>query len=259
MSIDYEIISSNERLAELCEKLQSQTVLALDTEFIRVNTFYPKPGLIQLSDGISAFLLDPLSIDQWQPLLNLLTAPDIVKVLHAGSEDLILFLDFFGCLPQPFFDTQKAAAFLGHGPSISYLNLVKTLIGVELDKGETRSDWLQRPLTSQQLHYAALDVKYLPSLYQQLVAELVSKNRLTMVEEECELMRQLALATEQQDNWEDLYRQMGAAWRLDARQLGALKSLCLWREAAQQAENLDRQGPGSDNSGPADAIFCRGS
>ncbi|WP_237134082.1 ribonuclease D [Pseudohongiella sp. O18] len=240
MSIDYEIISSNERLAELCEKLQTQTVLALDTEFIRVNTFYPKPGLIQLSDGVSAFLLDPLSIDQWQPLLNLLTAPDIVKVLHAGSEDLILFLDFFGCLPQPFFDTQKAAAFLGHGPSISYLNLVKTLIGVELDKGETRSDWLQRPLTSQQLHYAALDVKYLPSLYQQLVAELVSKSRLTMVEEECELMRQLALATEQQDNWEDLYRQMGAAWRLDARQLGALKSLCLWREQQARLRNKPR-------------------
>ena len=81
MSIDYEIISSNERLAELCEKLQSQTVLALDTEFIRVNTFYPKPGLIQLSDGVSAFLLDPLSIDQWQPLLNLLTAPDIATAI----------------------------------------------------------------------------------------------------------------------------------------------------------------------------------
>jgi len=164
----------------------------------------------------------------------------IVKIIHSGSEDLILFLNFFGCLPAPLFDTQKAAAFLGYGASISYLNLVRELTGIELAKGETRSDWLQRPLTGQQLDYAALDVAYLPLIYRELRQQLDKRGRLQIVLAECEKMRQIALATEDESNWTELHLQMGAAWRLNEIQLGALQPLFVWREQQARIRNKPR-------------------
>ena len=163
---DSQYIVDDAELAKACAYLQRASVLALDTEFVRTNTFYPKPGLIQIGDGQRIFLLDPLTLTQWQPFLDLLADQQITKVLHSGSEDLVLLQHTFGQLPEPMFDTQKAAAFLGYGANLSYLNIVKELIGVELEKGETRSDWCARPLSERQLHYAALDVHYLPSIYE---------------------------------------------------------------------------------------------
>jgi ribonuclease D len=160
--------------------------------------------------------------------------------MHSCSEDLVVFNYFYNCMPGPLFDTQKAAGFLGHGYSISYLNLVLHITGVELSKGETRSDWLKRPLSENQVKYAALDVAYLPQLYQELETALARDGKLDYLREECERMRQISLAAENSDNWPDLYRSMGAAWRLNARQLGALKDLSVWREQVSRQRDKPR-------------------
>ena len=234
---DYTIVSDSAELAQLCDRWSRLSVLALDTEFIRVNTFYPKAGLIQVCDGSEVYLLDPLSIKDFSSFKLLLQDPAVCKVLHSASEDLVLFLDFFQTLPEPLFDTQKAAAFLGHGPSISYQNLVNDMLGVALGKGETRSAWRRRPLSENQLHYAALDVKFLPELYRRLREQLQAKGRLDMLAAECESMIAMARRIEDATFWTSLYLQMGAAWRLNATQLGVLKHLCIWRE--QQARQRD--------------------
>lgn len=235
-----ELVVDNARLAQLCEHWRTLPSLALDTEFIRVSTFYPRAGLIQVGDGDGCYLLDPLSINAWQPFIDILTAAEIVKVMHSCSEDLVVFNYVYGCMPGPLFDTQKAAGFLGHGYSISYLNLVMEFAGVELSKGETRSDWLQRPLSANQIKYAALDVAYLPRLYQELSAALAHEGKLDYLREECERMRQISLAAENPDNWPDLYQSMGAAWRLNARQLGALRDLSIWREQVSRQRDKPR-------------------
>ena len=204
-----ELVTDNDRLAQLCERWQTLSSLALDTEFIRVSTFYPRAGLIQVGDGDDCYLLDPLSINVWQPFIDILMAEDIVKIMHSCSEDLVVFKYFYDCLPGPIFDTQKAAAFLGHGYSISYLNLVRLFAGVELSKGETRSDWLKRPLSANQIKYAALDVAYLPRLYQELSAALEREGK-------------------------------SEYWRLNARQLGALRDLSLWRERVSRQRDKPR-------------------
>lgn len=235
-----ELVADNARLAQLCQHWRTLPSLALDTEFIRVSTFYPRAGLIQVGDGQGCFLLDPLSIDAWQPFIDILMATDIVKIMHSCSEDLVVFNYFYDCMPGPIFDTQKAAGFLGHGYSISYLNLVLHIAGVELSKGETRSDWLKRPLSENQIKYAALDVAYLPRLYQELSAALAREGKLDYLREECERMRQISLAAENPDNWPDLYLSMGAAWRLNARQLGALRDLSMWRERVSRQRDKPR-------------------
>lgn len=234
------LVSTNEQLRELCINWSTLTSISLDTEFIRVSTFYPRPGLIQVCDGKGVYLLDPLLITHWEAFKALLISPDIIKVLHSCSEDLIVFRCFFDCIPDPIFDTQKAAAFLGHGYSISYLNLVLSLTGVTLTKGETRSDWLQRPLTNDQLGYAALDVAYLPELYQALASELTKKQRMGWMQDECNRMRVIALATEDESRWPDVYLTMGGAWRLNAQQLGILKDLSVWREKQCRARDKPR-------------------
>src|SRR5690606_15510948 len=131
-------------------------------------------------------LIDPLGIRDWSAFRALLVDPRIVKVLHSCSEDLLVFQAFLGVIPAPLFDTQIAASYLGHGLSLSYQNLVKEKVGIDLPKGETRSDWLQRPLTEEQLHYAALDVAYLPEIHRLQTAQLVREGKLDWFEEDCE-------------------------------------------------------------------------
>lgn len=239
--IEWELVTDDQRLAELCQQWRKLSALALDTEFIRINTFYPIAGVIQVGDGSRAFLLDPLQLTEWRPFVELLESPDILKLLHSGSEDLVLFQHFFNCLPSPLFDTQKAAAFLGYGYSISYLNLVRDLTNVELVKTETRSDWLKRPLLEEQCTYAALDVAYLHAIHQQLAQRLADKNLVEPARQEFAQMLRVTRKIEEPSNWSEMYLQMGAAWRLTAQQLGALKLLAEWREI--EARRRDKPRP----------------
>ena len=157
-------INDTATLVHYCQQWLQLPLIALDTEFMRTETFYPIPGLIQIADDQGCYLIDPLQVEDMSPLAEVLRAPDVLKVLHAGNEDMELFRHSYGVLPQPLYDTQVGAAFAGWGFSMGLQRLVAYALEVELGKGETTSDWLQRPLTAEQEHYAALDVAYLPVL-----------------------------------------------------------------------------------------------
>ena len=233
-------VTSNEELNALCTAWRNLPVLALDTEFIRVDTFYPKLGLIQVCDGVATYLLDPLKLTDWQAFTNLLSSHSVTKVFHSCSEDLVVFAELFHQVPYPLFDTQKAAAFLGMGYSVSYQTLVKQILDIDVEKGETRSDWLQRPLSQQQITYAALDVAYLSRIVTILRDRLQERGYLEWFEAECRDMVTQASANIQQDDWHNYYLNIGAAWRLDDAQLGALQRLCQWRESEARRRNKPR-------------------
>jgi len=234
------MITDNASLHQLCVQWQSLPFLALDTEFIRINTFFPKLGLLQVCDNHRSYLLDPLRISDWAPFIEILKNESIVKLLHSCSEDLVVFHEFFGTVPGPIFDTQRAAAFVNLGFSLSYQNLVQLLLQIDVPKGETRSDWLRRPLSQEQLAYAALDVAYLPDVYQLLSSRLQDKGRLQWLQADCEQMRLVSLASAVEADWDDYYLSLGAAWRLNAEQLGVLRELCRWREVEARRRNKPR-------------------
>jgi ribonuclease D len=228
-------VNSDDELARLCQQWSSAPVLALDTEFIRTDTFYPIGALIQVSDGSGCFLIDPLAITDFSAFSALLANTAILKVLHSCSEDLEVFNRLFGVIPQPLIDTQIAAALDGHGFSLSYQRLTEILLQIHVAKGETRSNWLQRPLTSAQIHYAALDVAYLPELYQRLSTSLQQKGRLSWLREECDFMVSASLNPVADDQY---YKKVTSSWKLSRRELAVLQTLTLWRE--QQARSRDK-------------------
>jgi len=233
-------VTDNAVLGTLCEQWQRLPLLALDTEFVRVDTFYPRVGLIQVGDGVRNYLLDPLAIDEWKGFIALLSNPAITKVLHSCSEDLVVFKEFFKQLPTPLFDSQRAAAFLGYGYSISYQNLVKEVLDIEVSKDQTRSDWTRRPLTEEQCDYAALDVAYLPAITQFLEDKLRQTMRSEWAEDEFAQMLAAAAPESGADSWQDYYLSLAGAWRLDAKQLAALQRLCEWREQQARGRNKPR-------------------
>ena len=159
-------------LDSLCASWMQQARIAIDTEFMRSSTYYPHAGLIQVGDGKGCYLIDPLAIDDLSSLAVLMTHPATVKVIHSCSEDLEVFRFLLGVVPSPLMDTQIAAAYANMGFSLGYAALINDQLGIALDKGETRSDWMQRPLSQSQLHYAALDVAYLLIVYGKILVAL---------------------------------------------------------------------------------------
>jgi len=226
-------IRDDQTLAEHCQSWRELPFVALDTEFMRVDTFYPKAGLIQIGDGKHAFLIDPLLIRDWQPLAALLEDRAVVKVLHACSEDLEVLLRLTGKLPQPLFDTQLAAGYLNLGFSMGYSRLVQEVLGIELPKGETRSDWLPRPLSETQVSYAAEDAVHLAELFTALRPRLSDDKYAWVLEDGAELVAALRREVEP----ESLYRDVKLAWKLAPQQLAVLRELCAWRE--REARNRD--------------------
>ena len=225
MAIDIHWIRDNDSLGQHCAEWQQLPFVALDTEFMRVDTFYPIAGLIQIGDGTRAYLIDPLTIDNWQPLADLLENQAVVKVLHACSEDLEVLLRLTGSLPVPLFDTQLAAAYLNLGFSMGYSRLVKEVLDIDLPKGETRSDWLQRPLSETQISYAAEDAVHLAEVYKLLHPRLSAEKYRWVLEDGAELVANLRRET---DPYE-VYREAKLAWKLSRAQLAVLREICAWR------------------------------
>ena len=232
---DYIYIDNDADLQRYCQQWQQAELLALDTEFIRTDTFYPIAALIQLNDGTANFLIDPLEINDFDDFKTVLTSPAITKVLHSFTEDLEVFHRVLGIYPQPLIDTQVAAAIDGLGFSLGYQRLTEMLLGIKLNKGETRSNWLQRPLTDSQCHYAAMDVEHLPQMYNLLKTSLDSKGRWQWVMEECQQLLDQAIEPDDTMNY---HKKIKSAWKLNREQLAVLITITDWRE--QQARALDR-------------------
>ncbi|MGO4742122.1 ribonuclease D [Serratia quinivorans] len=232
--MNYQLITTDAGLQQVCEQAKKHAQIALDTEFVRTRTYYPQLGLIQLYDGEQLSLIDPLPIKQWQPFIELLSNTQIVKFLHAGSEDLEVFLNAFKTLPTPMVDTQILAAFTGRPLSCGFATLVSEYMQVDLDKSEARTDWLARPLTEKQCVYAAADVFYLLPMAKRLVQETEEAGWTAAANNECLLLcqrRSESLAPEL------AYREITNAWQLRPRQLGCLQKLAEWR--LRQARERD--------------------
>lgn len=236
MANDIHWILDDASLAEHCAAWQAQPFVALNTEFMRVDTFYPIAGLLQVSAGDGAYLIDPLRISNWRPFAALLESPTVVKVLHSCSEDLEVFLRLTGSLPTPLFDTQLAAGYLNLGFSMGYSRLVLALLDIELPKGETRSDWLQRPLSELQVRYAAEDVLHLVEVYRALMARLTPQKVEWILEDGAELVANLGREIAPEDAW----REAKLAWKLSRQQQAVLRALCAWREREARARNQPR-------------------
>ncbi|WP_445374615.1 ribonuclease D [Photorhabdus tasmaniensis] len=224
--MNYQLITTDAQLQQVCERAKEYSKVALDTEFVRTRTYYPQLGLIQLYDGEQLSLIDPLNITNWQPFRELITHPQILKLLHAGSEDLEVFLNAFQCLPEPMIDTQVLAAFIGHPLSCGFAALVAEYIHVELDKSESRTDWLARPLSEKQCEYAAADVYYLLPLADILMTATEQAGYMKAAMGECELIsrRRKEILTP-----ECAYKQIGNICQLRPQQLACLKKLAAWR------------------------------
>lgn len=236
MAIEIQWIVDDADLAEQCAQWRSRPFVALDTEFMRVDTFYPIAGLLQVSEGERAYLIDPLQIGNWQPFAALLQDSAVVKVVHACSEDLEVLLRLTGSLPAPLFDTQLAAGYLNLGFSMGYSRLVQAVLGIELPKGETRSDWLQRPLSPTQVSYAAEDVVHLAAVYRALQARLSDEKTAWIIDDGAELVAGLGREVAP----EEAYRDAKLAWKLSRAQLAVLRALCAWREREARARNQPR-------------------
>ncbi len=239
--MQWQLIESNEALRLLLERESNCDVVIVDTEFMRRNTFYPEVALVQLcfvtGDSVSdmAWLIDPLQIENPEPLAALLTNPDVLKVLHSASEDLEVFQRWLGVLPQPLFDTQRAAALLDRGFGLGYRALVQDICDVDLPKGETRSDWLQRPLTESQCDYAGLDVTWLLLVWRELNAQCVRQEKLQWVLAD----GNDAVSALGTDVYK-LHTRIKTAWKLNSRQLGTLMVVCRWREETARDRNKPR-------------------
>ncbi|MEL7061902.1 MAG: ribonuclease D [Acidobacteriota bacterium] len=236
-TVDADWINSPAPLAAFCEAARALGVLALDTEFVRERTFYPKTGLIQAAIGDRIALIDPLALGDLEPLAALLRDPNIVKIVHSPSEDLEVFRRRLDAIPTPLFDTQLAAAFVGRGWSRGYGALVHDLFGIELPKGETRSNWLRRPLSDSQKHYAALDVLYLPRMHARLEQELRDLGRVDWMRQEMDRIEETARTD---DDRLGSFRKLGRRRGASRRQLGVLHALVLWREHEARERDLPR-------------------
>lgn len=234
---DYTYIATDSELQQAAADWSTNASVALDTEFMRVNTFYPLAALFQIGTAQNCYLIDPLTITDFGPLIELLENPGIVKIMHACSEDLEVFSTFLNCKPAALFDTQVAAAFLGYGLSVGYKNLVDAVFEVDLPKGEQRSDWLQRPLSDKQLTYAALDVTFLEEIYQQQQVSLQEKGWLECVEQEIDgMLNKQGRSADPAD----AYLRVKGANRLKLDEVQIVHSLAQWREIEARSRNIPR-------------------
>ncbi len=239
--MQWQLIESDEDLQALMAAAAHCEVVIVDTEFMRRNTFYPEVALVQLcfvtehAVGEKAWLIDPLRIHDPAPLAALLENPVVLKVLHSGSEDLEVFQRWLGVLPQPLFDTQRAAALLNLGFGLGYRALVQEICAIDLPKGETCSDWLQRPLTESQCEYAGLDVTWLLAVWRELNTQCVRQDKLQWVLADGRDATS-ALGT----TVNDFHKRIKMAWKLDPRQLGNLVAVCRWREDTARSRDKPR-------------------
>ncbi|MBI1422488.1 MAG: ribonuclease D [Gammaproteobacteria bacterium] len=234
----FEFIDSTADLQRACAQLSDQPCLAVDTEFVREKTYYPVLCLIQIASPDFCACIDPLAIDDLSPLANILLNQAITKVFHAARQDQEVLQQTLGAIPAPVFDTQIAATLLGLGDQIGYANLVRHFLDVQLAKGHARTDWERRPLSHEQLSYAADDVRYLIALYPLMRQALTELGRLDWLAED------FAALTSPQLYHNDPPQQwmrVSGVQKLKGVQLAILQQLAAWREQQAQQHNKPRK------------------
>lgn len=231
----FQFINQQSQLDQVITLMNQSTVYGLDTEFIKVDTFWPKLGVFQININSQIFLLDGTTLDLSEFWKQIFAADQ--NVFHACGEDIDLIYHYSdqGHLNNVF-DTQVAMSFLGHGLQVSYQNALKQMLDIEIDKDQTRSDWLARPLSPEQLNYAANDVIYIMQLANRLQDELKAKNLYQYVLEDCQNLT-LDIATDTPK--EKLYLDVGN-YRHSRKQLMQLQQLSVWREEMVKAVNQPR-------------------
>jgi ribonuclease D len=231
------LITKPDELSQLVGRLSKQPFIAVDTEFMRENTYWPELCLLQVASPGEAAAIDPQVDLDLSPILDLMVENrNVLKVFHAGGQDLEIIHNLTGKVPNPLFDTQIAAMALGHGEQIGYSNLIESLLGHSLDKGARFTDWSRRPLDKRQIDYAIADVTHLATIFPRMVEKLRRNGRGAWLDEEMErLADPSSFAFEAEDAWKRL--------KLPSRNpavLGRLKALAAWRENEARGKNLPR-------------------
>ena len=235
--IIHPLVTDTQTLTALCERLSKADFVTVDTEFMRESTYYPDLCLVQVASSDEAAAVDPKApgIDL-APLLKLLVEDEVLKVFHAGGQDLEIIYNLTGKTPAPLFDTQIAAMALGLGEQIGYTNLVAAYSGVQIDKGARFTDWARRPLNDRQLDYAVGDVTHLAALFPKMVDKLRRTGRGDWLDEEmARACDPATYANDPEKAWTRL--------RLPSRKpdvLGRLKALARWRELEAQDKDVPR-------------------
>lgn len=235
------VVTDNHQLRALCRRLQDEDFLAVDTEFMRDHTYWPKLCLVQLAGSKEAAIIDPLcgsngkSLD-FAPFYELMGKSDIVKVFHSARQDIEIFFNTANLIPRPVFDTQVAAMVCGFGESASYATLVHQFLGAVLDKSSRLTDWSRRPLSQRQLTYALDDVVHLRRVYEILARSLEESGRFSWVEEDmARLVDPETYRMDPQNAWKRLKRRVRSR-----RSFALLIEVAAWRESMAQQRNVPR-------------------
>ncbi|MEQ8742872.1 ribonuclease D [Parasphingorhabdus sp.] len=234
----HNLLTDNQDIADICARFATADFITVDTEFMRENTYWPILCLIQISDGKEAAAIDPLAkgVDLG-PLLELMVNNEnVLKIFHAGGQDVEIIHNLTGKTPHPIFDTQIAAMAIGQSEQIGYANLVDSWLGITLDKGARFTDWSRRPLNTRQLEYAVADVTHLAKIFPMMLEKLKETGRGKWINAE---MEKLADPDNYVNDPEKAWLRVKSQGRnLDM--LGRLKAIAAWREREAQAKDLPR-------------------
>jgi ribonuclease D len=232
------LITDSDSLKSLCERLSRSDFVAVDTEFMRENSYWPELCLIQIGNTEEAAAVDPKAEGMdLQPLLDLMVDnEEVLKVFHAGGQDIEIVYNLTGRTPHPLFDTQIAAMALGLGEQVGYSNLVESLVGKTLDKGARFTDWARRPLDKRQIDYAIGDVTHLATLFPKMLERLRRTGRGAWLDEE---MERLADPSNYENDPSESWKRVRISGR-KPEVLGRLKALAAWREQEARSKNLPR-------------------
>jgi ribonuclease D len=225
-------------LRALLDRARAHGRIALDTEFMREKTYWAKLCLVQIAVGEESAILDPLEMDDLSPLFEVLADPSVLKIVHAGSQDLEIFFRASGQAATPVFDTQIAATVAGFPTQVGYARLMKDLFDVDIDKSDTFTDWARRPLTPAQIEYALNDVRYLDAAYLELAQRLERDGRASWLADDLAHLSDPLVYTVQPD---EQFRRLKRISSLSRRQLGVLQKVVAWREREAMRRDLPRR------------------
>ena len=231
------VIKEQSELDRMVEEARSDGTIGLDTEFLREKTYRARLCLVQVATKQAIYLVDPLAGHDLTALAALISDPEVEVLVHAGRQDFEIFFEMYGAVPNNIFDVQLAAGFAGYGASLPYGRLVETITKTTLTKGESYTDWCRRPLSASQLKYAADDVRYLHVVAARIKDDLYASGRAEWAVAEMAYFSDASLyATEPEDAW----RRVSGRGTLSGKQMGVLRELAAWREAAAQSRDIPR-------------------